>query len=183
VEFSHENASSLGGEIVLCETLLDFSVEVVEGATEGDDLGSVAREDGGQSRALEAAPTREDCDTWLLDATHYVIGLRWLAPGESVGCTSTKAKMHPTAVKALEEIREMAGNGRLYVEGSVATGYLPAAIAPAHWIDHRVSLESFLAGSREQMRTERLPDSDDRTSYLALKVSRQQVEELWPPNS
>ena len=39
---------------MLCETLLDLSVKAVEGATEGEDLGSVARQDGGQSGAQEA---------------------------------------------------------------------------------------------------------------------------------
>jgi hypothetical protein len=128
---------------------------------------------------VSAPPSPQDCNTWLVDAVHYIIGRRWLRANEGVGISG--GRWLP-GEKAFKEIREKAGSGILYMEGKLRPSYLPQPINPAHWRDHHITLESFLAGGREGMKTERAPESNDRTSYQALKVNKAQVERLWPPS-
>ncbi len=124
-----------------------------------------------KSKAKEPVP--ED-DVWVSDAVLWSLSGEWTdewhAP-EDLDCP-----------QRLEELRELAAEGKLTIWGRSDEDAPWQAIAPSYWKQGYVEPAS-LAEGRENVVAD--PKSKRKTArkYSALKVSKSQIEEIWQPGA
>jgi hypothetical protein len=116
-----------------------------------------------------------------LDAVYYAVRGRWLEPDE-LGFTDD-AQINQSA-KIVAQMRQMAADGAFLIWGLAGPGHAYQLIVRGYWLAHQIDWGAVVAAEdQSQVRTQ--PGAigyASRGTFSALKVSKAQVESIWPPN-
>ena len=134
-----------------------------------------------QASFAPPADTKPRPDVWLRDATFYCVHRRWLGDLEEGFTADTQ---YEEAAGLLKEIRQLARNGDITIWGKRWNNSTFDPIDPDYWEHHEVEYMELFKDKSEDVRTgSATPEGKDGPFYKALRVSKTQFEQRWPPTA
>jgi len=132
---------------------------------------------GGSMHSPRSIPPEPDNDTWVQDAILFAINRVW--PQENDQLKEGQASL---ASDALQRMRELAGKGKFIIWGRETKLHLPIKIPQTFWVDNQVHYLSAIFAEADETKTETATYAQTKKTYTGLQVSKQQMEEFWPPH-
>jgi hypothetical protein len=125
-----------------------------------------------RAAAASAEPTR---DTWVQDAMMFALNGKWPLPDDKL-----RGAQADQAMKVLQKMRELAGEGRMTIWGKETDLHLPVQISADFWVENQINYMTAVFEDPDKADTESATAFQTHKSYKSLQVSRQQIEALWP---
>jgi hypothetical protein len=117
-----------------------------------------------------------DRDTPLREAVFFIVHGRWLGETE----TALEGTGQTTqAINILGRMRELAGDGKLQIWGTLNKWRLHELVDKSFWIDHQIDFLTTLASNDQvETKTEKTTPNASPACYEDLMVSKAQIESL-----
>jgi len=126
---------------------------------------------------------RNEHNVFLLDAAYFIVTKQWSHPGldldeEYDGMVQLMNRVY----KASKEFVQFASEGKISIWGRPNHKAPLQKIASEYWLNHELEYWSVWHGIKEEVQTEAI-NNGSQIIYTELKMSKAEVEKLWPVES